>query len=383
MDFDLRITARRLLKDSEIIDAIKRKLIVLDDPDVYLKERRDDLIQPASMDLLLRSAGCVYPMYEIEHAKLDYCFPVPVHKDVDDRFVTFWPGYQTEATVRHFKWHNENLRACPELRSTLRRVGLDIGYNFEGRMGFDEDQFGFLNIRNPQKYPVSVEKGEKIAQVIWKDRGIKYAPNGFEIVERKLKHGSGRMITSRNELIALIEQGDIYQSGESSVGDSGVLLFHAGRVKNYYNNGPVIISKSGVTGFNVSTQESCNHIIHPGEFSDIETIERIGLSKRVAMQVFYTSKPVADARNRKELINSYNTFDSTGGWIDPGYGMDKKDGAPFSVQRKAFTESIRIRQGELVGYGVIWFFPEPVEKAYSKERGSHYNEARGFVGPRI
>ena len=34
----------RLLTDEEIVKAIERRLIVLDKPDVYLKERRHDLI---------------------------------------------------------------------------------------------------------------------------------------------------------------------------------------------------------------------------------------------------------------------------------------------------------------------------------------------------
>ncbi|MBR9704324.1 hypothetical protein GOV12_02850 [Candidatus Pacearchaeota archaeon] len=373
---DITITAQRLLKDSEIVNAIKRNFITIDDPNLYLNERRDDLIQPASMDLILLDSGSNYPIIELD---IEHKYYYERHEDVDDRFVTFWPGYQTEAVVSHLKGYNgEIIMPCPELRSTLRRVGLDIGFKL---VGLNEDKNAFLFVRNPQDYPVSVRTGEKIAQVLWKDIGTKISNNRFETVERKEKFGSGRLVTSDSELLELIESGDLYVSEKECI-DRGYVLFHAGNVRTFFNQEHVVIGKNGVIGFDLKRDDAINHYLYPGEFSDIETIERIGLSPRVGMQVFYVAKSIDEVKNTLENINRILTLNSTGGWIDPGYGFGKVGGAPFSVQRKAFTQPCKIRKGDLVGYGVVWKFPEPVEKVYSSGRGSHYNEAIGFVGPK-
>lgn len=52
---------RRLLNDNEIERAIKQGLILLDKPEVYLEQRRNDLIQPVSMDVTLLRAEEIEP----------------------------------------------------------------------------------------------------------------------------------------------------------------------------------------------------------------------------------------------------------------------------------------------------------------------------------
>jgi len=376
---NLVTTSQRLLNDREIVEAIEKKLIIIEDPDVYLGQRRDDLIQPASMDLVLRSS-------EDHQNILGFSPPGERRANLFERAiegsVTFWPGYQTETSVEFLRGYDGSLlSALPELRSTLRRVGLDIGFNPFG-IGLGDDEFGFLNIRNPQSYPVSIEIGQKIAQAIWIDRGTRKAEGGYGIEEREIKHGSGRLITSKSDLLRLIGQEDLYLSDLNSIGDHGEILFHAGKVRTYCKQGPVSIGQEGVKGFEIVTKNAVNHRIYPGHFSDIETIERVGLSGRVAMRVFYHAKSSFDAVDRGEMIDSMNTVQSSGGWVDPGYGYGKVRGAPFSVQRKAFSRTIVINEGDLVGYGLVFHFPEPVEKEYSRKRGSHYNEASGFVGPK-
>ena len=133
------LRCQRLLKDSEIEQAIRTGLITIDDPSFYLEQQRTNLIQPASMDLLLRGIDDTFAITGVTGPNLDY----PIHPDLDNSFVTFWPGLQTETSVRHLKWHNGDiLCACPELRSTLRRVGLDMGFSPYG-IGFLEPVFVF------------------------------------------------------------------------------------------------------------------------------------------------------------------------------------------------------------------------------------------------
>jgi len=370
---------QRLLKDSEIAKAIETRHILIDDPDVYLKQRRKDLIQPASMDIILKGSDTLYSVTGMTDESRTIG---ETHPNVDKDFVTFWPGYETETNVHYLRWFNGNLlRAYPELRSTLRRVGLDMGWSRFG-IGFDDTQHAFLNIRNPQNYPVSVQKGEKIAQVLWRDKGHQNRADGWGVEERANKLGSGKLVTSAMELIDLAEQGDLYLSDNANI-FKGNILFHAGKIRTYCNQDHVIIGNKGIQGFEIASEQAINHTIEPGVFSDIETIERIGLSGRVAMQVFYHTKSFFEMTTWNEMVNAYNTLESSGGWIDPGYGYKNPNGAPFSVQRKAFTEPVKINYGDVVGVGVVWYFPESVEQEYSPQRGSHYNDVEGFVSPKL
>lgn len=369
----------RLLKDTEIARAIERGHIQLKQPDIYLSDRRDDLIQPASMDVLLRDTDMnVSPVGGV---RFEYP-PRKFHPDLDSKFLTFWPGSETETTVENLcGYDTDNLIATPEMRSTLRRVGLDIGLLplGLGRNVDDEDR-SFIYVRNPQRYPVSVERGLKIAQILWLDKGYEDDPDRLGIVEKSNKLGSGRLVESSDEILELISSGDFYVSDYDSVGDGRINL-HAGSVNNYGNLDHVVLSEEGVSGFEVRDTRTLRHDVYPGQFVDIETSEKIGLGPRVAMRVYYDFRTVHGIHTYDDLVNDMGTVTSAGGWIDPGYGHGVNGGAPFSVQRKAFSEPFRINEGDFVGYGILWVFDEPVGKSYGDERGSHYVDAPGFVGP--
>ncbi len=373
-------TISRLLKDTEIAAAIESGLISLKDPSVYLTDRRDDLIQPASMDVLLRDIDMnVISVTGISNLS----FPnQKFHPDLDDSFLTFWPGVETETTVENLCGYDPKvLIGTPEMRSTMRRVGLDIGVLPLGLGSniLDEDR-SFIYVRNPQRYPISVQRGLKIAQVLWADRGYEDDPESMGIRERSNKAGSGRRLFTGSEIGELVDSGDLYLSDLNSIGEGRINL-HAGSVNNYGSLDHVVLSEDGVNGFEVRDTRTLRHDVYPGQFLDIETSERIGLGPRVAMRVYYDFRTAHGIGSPEDLLNDMGTINSAGGWIDPGYGYGSEDGAPFSVQRKAFSEPFRIHEGDLVGYGILWVFDEPVGKTYGADRGSHYNEARGFVGP--
>ena len=82
-------------------------------------------------------------------------------------------------------------------------------------------------------------------------------------------------------------------------------------------------------------------------------------------------------------MNHYSTCLAHGGLIDPGYGYNKRGGAVLSVQRKAFTEPIKLKAGDPIARGLVYFLPHSVGRMYGhKDRNSHYAHAHRFVPPK-
>ena len=375
----------KLLSDLEIARAIQEGDIDLRDPEEYLTRRRKDLIQPASMDLLLEKIDSINPMisesYQIakglKKPREIQRFDPSHHPDVSDDYVTFWPGYVSETILANIKYYNGKALFCGvELRSTLRRAGLDMGYMRHG-IGFDEDYSGFIFIRNPQEYPISIQKGMKIAQLICFGKQFEQESLPFPRVKKQNPLGSGIPITDNKNLEKLIKKGYL-ELGGSRRYHRGVVLFHAGRRATYNSQQHIILNKDKPhQGISLEVKESDSHLIEPGRFIDIETIERIRLSRKVAMQVCYLPRVDYDS------VSYFSTNESSGGWIDPGYGMNKPEGAVFSVQRKAFTHPFRVNKGDLIGYGKVFYFPDGVGEEYGASRGSHYSDGARFEAPKV
>jgi deoxycytidine triphosphate deaminase len=369
----------RLLNDAEIERAIREELIELDNPSVYLKERKTELIQPASMDLLLRDVD------PESHTLLHKREPSlrkesKKHPNLDDNFVTFWPGTQRETSVMQLRGYNrEVLFGIPELRSTLRRAGLDIGFHQLG-IGFDEDCFGFINIRNAQEYPISIEKGTKIAQTLWLAKGIPVYERNLPVKFSAAKAGSGIPIYDRTQLHRIMDSGDLQVEGKKlRIHRDGFLVFHSGNVRTRNAHQHITLRKDGKhQGLETFQDISDIHHIQPGYFADIETEEKIKLSKRIGIRVFYPFNLRRDS-TREDAIDSVMTQQSCGGWIDPGYGSKTQNGAVFSVQRKAFTKPTQIKEGQPVAFGLVYYFPKGVGLQYGEHRGSHYDGAKSFV----
>ncbi|MEK6910940.1 MAG: hypothetical protein AABW82_04145 [Nanoarchaeota archaeon] len=389
----------RLLNDVEIERAIRDRSIYLDRPEVYLDKRRKDLIQPASMDLLLLREEETEPILSEEflesrgRKEVKEHYVCDVHPNLSRDFITFWPGHQTEVAVMHLQdWSHDILAAEIELRSTLRRAGLDIGFNpfGLGRQGLND--YCFFSIRNPQSYPVSIEKGAKIAQLLWLDRRLQDKQD-FVFVDGvnylkdvcPIKFGSGIPICNNQGLLKLIESGDLGISPRATL-ESGVVVFHSGNIASYNGQQHVVMKREGKPeGISVVQRNQAIFNIEPGQFVDIETREKIRLSNKVGMHVYYSfnqSNDMLEGWSIEDVINDISTKSSSGGWVDPGYGSKTPEGAVFSAQRKAFTKPITIREGDPIAVGIVYYFPKGVGLEYGCGRGSHYDGASKFLAPK-
>lgn len=372
-------SSNRLLNDREILLAIEKGLIDLEDPDMYLGERKYDLIQPASMDLILRDIDGAHPILPGGDD-----VPLKVHDDVCENYVTFWPQSESEVIIENLKWFNGNLlNVFVEVRSTLKKMGLDAGFMPYG-IGFGMEG-GFIHLRNPQDYPVSIEKGTKIAQALWiNKRLLSSSERDRYFIENPDLIGSGICISNNNDLEILVEQGDLWL-GEKPVFEKGVVLFHAGEIETRNFQEHMVLHRDGKPNFsNLTTKKIKYHNLKPGRFSDIRTREKMRLSGRVGIFVRYHADYYGRRRNLTGEDLFLTHYGSSGGWVDPGYGKSSKDGAVFSVQRKAFTNSWTIRSGSVVGYGRVFFFPKGVETPYGHpRRNSLYQGAKEFEAPKV
>lgn len=389
----------RLLNDIEIEKAIRDKSIYLDKPEVYLDQRRKDLIQPASMDLLLLREEETDLILSEEflksrrRGKNKERYVGDFHEGLSRDFITFWPGHETEIAVMHLQdWSHDILTAEIELRSTLRRAGLDIGFNPFGLGRQGKNDYCFFSIRNPQAYPVSIERGAKIAQLLWLDRRLQdkrdlVFADGINHLKDvcPIKFGSGIPISNNQGLLKLIESGDLGISPKATL-ESGVVVFHAGNTASYNGQQHIIMKKEGKPeGISIVQKKQSSFDIEPGQFVDIETREKIKLSSRIGMHVYYSfNQPdyLLKSWETEDVINDFSTKSSSGGWIDPGYGSTILEGAVFSAQRKAFTKPITIREGDPIALGIVYYFPKGVGLEYGKERGSHYDGAEKFLAPK-
>ncbi|MFH1325651.1 MAG: hypothetical protein ABIH49_02695 [archaeon] len=360
-----------LLNDREIEIAIRRGLIDLEHPEVYLEERKADLIQPASMDLILEDTDETRSV--VPFTKEDSRTFFGRHPDVSDDYVTFWPNYEMETIVENLRWYNgTELATLVEIRSTLRRIGLDAGFMPQG-VGFNEDRKGFISIRNVQSYPVSIQKGTKIGQILWLNKKLvpSQEPSEYYIPNPNII-GSGICISINRDLEKLVQQGDLWL-GENPVFRDGLVLFHAGNVETYNPQKHIIIHKDRKPNLaELETKISKTHHLEPGKFIDVRTTERIKASNRVGIFVKYHLDFFGEGKysDGEELFFVHDA--SSGGWIDPGYGYGSEEGAIFSAQLKAYSRPLTINEGDVIGYGTVFFFPRGVGTAYGSERNSHY-----------
>lgn len=355
-----------LLRDVEIQEAIRKGLIKVRNPEMFLGEKALNYIQPASMDLTLDGVEGFEPI-DLTDAPRP---PARIHPDLDENFVTLWPGHVTEVFSNQLlDYDGEVFSPLLELRSTLRRNGLDSGVNPYGpALGFGNASFG---VRNAQPYPFSIEMGSKIAQILWIDKLFRFDADRLGYVPHNKIVSSGRLVESRKELEQLVGEGKLSISPKY-VFKNGMLMLHAGNRGLSSNPSHVILrANNTIEGMNADSYTGSRHIVEPGKFLDIEVAERFDLSPHVGIFVRYElagmgKRPKEWAGLKQKLL----TFLSSGGWIDNGYR------GPFSVQRKSFGEKQTIREGDVVGYAFVWTFDQPPEHPYGLERGSHFQSKK-------
>ncbi len=369
--------------NTPFLRSILEKPIMMDDPIGFLKTYGDKLIQPASIDVMVKDIeemGDVYPLTYFDDISMDYKVDFEKYGLDAKNFITFLPKSQTEVsiqnpfTLEHYGPVRDNIHCLTELRSTLRRVGLDISTISMGtcRLGYNEV---YIPVRNSNNYAVAVEKGSKVAQILWRENmrntNCSISEGYGEFRDDRISHGYE--VRSKEYLEEIINQGHMKfkRNGEyvkpdiDNVSFTGShVLFHAGDCATYNSGNDIIICKDKTT-YGVETREvqQNSHSIVPGEYIDILTEESMELSEKVGIHVHYLSNQ-EDSNERMFTMQG-----SRGGWIDPGYN------GVFSVQRKVHRISETINKGDVVAIGKIYFFPDGVGVEYGDKRGSNYNNA--------
>lgn len=344
-----------VLSDRGIEEAIKIGEIQVSNQERVLS-REAPLLQPASLDLVLdadQRDRTTEPLPLLERlSNMPYADPLQHHPEVGSNFVTFWPGFATKSKLDTVLRYQSSLEPILEIRSTMRRHGLDK--LLQG--GNTPENHSSVVIHNMVDFPVSVEIGSKLCQAIWKRKNEERKAAQV----RDLNPGEGYIVTKDEEIHALVQSGEIYIDGRTAMVQDGMLCFYAGTREARNKSRHVIITKDNRKhGVEMTYDEKDTHIFNAGEFIEIETNRKMGLSGRVAIQV--QSLP-EDGEVRGV------------GWIDPGYQ------GPFSIQPKTYEPEKHIKAGQLVAVGRVMFFPHGVRRAYgSTEVGSQYHKP---VGPR-
>ncbi len=369
-----------ILSDRGIRKAIKEDLITVKSPELFLDS--NELVQPASMDVVISRIEEVIPLiYNQKPSQKIY--------DMDyykKELLTFLPHCNHSVEIEQLRGYDGKIFfPLMELRSTLRRLGLVSGYNPLGPAVTFEGAYFW--IRNPQNYEIDIEKGTKIGQILWKDKKVIYDEEKFDYFSNNYDLPSGDLVTSDSELEKLFDEEKISISPKH-ISKDGMILFRASDIITRNAQQKITLYKDKRTkGVELKKTKAKKHKIQPGEFVDIQTIEKVKLSPYVGVHVHYIYNyswdigihdkdfpdEEIDELSVEEMLERALTRTSFGGWIDPGYK------GVFSVQRKAHQKELIINEGDVVAVGLVYHFKEGVGEAYGKERGSHYNDAKGFI----
>ncbi len=365
-----RGTQNRLLTDRGVREAEISGMLRLD-PKPDGKQR-----QPASIDL--------------EFGEIVDREPLPIAGDGhEDRWrgdtSTLLPKHENDVKTTTSIWSDSVLRPFAEMRSSMRRLGC---YNripaFNAAYGLGSIPGGYtvtLEVVNYGSMGIRLKKGDRIGQLMvffdspsredLDDPHVHLLPNISKAEYRRhLEIDSGYEVKSGREIRALASKGYFSVEPEMTL-RKNLIEVHAGRYAMVLRADGAIDFSSRPDGRELFEEVELPYRIKPGEFIDVDTVESLDLSKHVGI-IFYsedlferfyaTKEKIERGRTDRELAIKWD------GWVDPGYS------GPFSRQPKTFYPMGKlVKQGDVLGYGSVFFFPEGVERPYgSSGLGSHY-----------
>jgi hypothetical protein len=189
----------------------------------------------------------------------------------------------------------------------------------------------------------------------------------------------GIEVTDEEQLRWLEKKGYLEVSPKLEI-RNGRVLVHASENASKINKieGGIIFSKRKDYEDRIRNNFSIKggYKVKPFEHIDIETVECFKLSEYVG--IHFHNNPAQQflryvRRNSKSIKRSIENLDLTDmidGWVDPNYS------GPFSRQPKWYSP-INIKPGDVIGEGVVIFFPNGVETGYgSAKLGSQYKDAK-------
>jgi deoxycytidine triphosphate deaminase len=358
------------LTDRGIEEAIRSNWIELHRPEEYLEDLKN-MIQPASMDIVMHGQGEFSTEYALP---LGHTLLSKRGESPGENFVTFQPGEDTVVVNTNVEWTKEPLIPIFEIRSTLRRLGLEVGPI--GPM-YSPGEGCELQIRNLRRYPISIEVGTKVGQFLI----YEYDPNAWEGERLSVPFDKGRMVASRRDLEGILSRGELRITPSPMITDYGIVLFHAGDTQTRYEQVHHLVLQEDKKTYDwhdgkmVPLQSRDRtmqrHRVLPGDFVSVRTQEDVQFSNTVGMRVYPYLPRFGEWGRRKPHSDAVFKMRHSGGWIDPGYGKDKP--ASFFVQAQNGSDKPQvIMPGDVVAVGVVHYYPQGVGNAYGAHRGSNY-----------
>ncbi len=350
----------------------------------YLKiypEPDDKQRQPASIDLKFSEIVDSWPLAR-------------VRRDTDELRMNqgsmnvLLPMHENEVKTTTSVAFGRILMPFVEMRSSMRRMGCYCRvpiFNGANGLGPTPEYYTVtIEVVNHSNLKIRLNEGDRIGQMLMffdsppisdlNDPTIQYlAESPREDYKRLLRMDHGTEVVSKRWLDALILDGYMRVEPRLKL-RKGFVELHAGRHARVLRKGVKIDFAPGMKLSGLLEEVTLPYVLEAGEFIDVDTVESLSLSKYVGM-VFY-NEHIFDYLKPSKLAKYSNMDDlpltcKWDGWVDPGYDGS---GVPFSRQPKTNShEDIMIREGDVLGYGHVFYFPNGVERSYgSRSLGSHY-----------
>ncbi len=356
---------RYVLSDRGIKQAIKEGLLKFD------PVLTDEQIQPASVDLFFEKLG---DYEEIGHISLNKILKAD----------TLSKGYVHDVITTQSVYIEPSIISAVELRSSLRRLGCYVYIpTLLGGFGLGTMDDGFkagIEVVNPSSIDIKLHKGDKIAQVMFTyDAPSKEEMENEDVFfikdkeeyKKFLELDRGYMIKSTERARKLANKGYFSVStGENFI--KGFLKVHASKEAFVFKEDLEVEFGNTKNLESLLEPVSLPYKLKPKEHLVVNTRENLDLSDKIGIQFYNVPLPV----NSKEFFSNRFSYDKdlrriSDGWVDPGY-----KGA-FSRQPKTYYDKgFTIKEGDVLGYGLLVYFPNGVERKYGSEGlNSHYQNA--------
>ena len=361
---------RYYLSDKGIRQAIEQNVLS------FTPSLSPQQIQPASVDLHLEYIDDLFPLPVLLPMFSSSKFVLPSQGIIP-------AGFEATLAMTQGMRCSRALNSTTELRSSLRRISCHTPSGITMLAG--KNCLG-VELHNSGPIDIHVSRGDKIAQLLFffsptfehsmHNAGFEGYEYGAVAYEQLLTLDHGVMIQTSNEARMLLRDG--YFSVSPNVRfEKGMLRVHAGKTAQVLRKNIALTfsAKQDITSFFETV--TLPYTVRSGEHVVVDTKESLNLSKHIGLH-FYdylngTSRGFSFSRTpQQQLLADIPLSSIPDGWIDPGYT------GVFSRQPKTYSkEGVTIREGDVLGHGMIIYFPNGVERPYgSQELGSHYQNAK-------
>jgi deoxycytidine triphosphate deaminase len=346
---------------------------------IYVDTPIDDKqIQPASLDCRLSVIERNFTPPSME------CFGKPEWDNHPFSIPKY--GLVDVSFTQHFKWDTDFWFPQPLLRSSLGRVGVapfvSAVANFYHHRKNDLPLVkSGIQAANYSPNHIRLKQNDRFCQLMWH---LQFNRSGFyEDLEPSIDKylncvkelETGMQVLNERAVREMCDAGLFSMEPFFSL-RNGLLELHASsEAYRFKDVGYVDISEKrkdllepvDITG---------GYTPKPGEHLLVKAAETINLSEKIG--VHFLERPFgAMVQTEREMQRGWHVANTTlvnAAWFDPGY-----NGIYMAHIKNTqdLYKDVQIRPGDLIGLGVVYYYPNGVERPYgSEELGSHYQGAR-------